>query len=228
MLGCNFATVVPTPFVFAEGPAAIGKKRYRLDVGGGVGSGACCGFVGGGAGGQARLRYGFSERAEIGVGSFAMFAGSGDRVKKRYPEFLWLSSKVDFKWQLNRWAALLLGAGGGLTPYAPFLGGDLGIVMGRPGRKRVSPYGGLRLGVSGPVGSVDRIDTSVAGDVSTGPVVGNMTVQAAGGFLANFTPDIAFVLEGGCGAIIPFAFALGGVGGAGYFYTGLSFRLGGP
>lgn len=45
-------------------------------------------FVGGGAGGQARLRYGFSGRAEIGVSSFAMLAGSADPVKKRYPSGL--------------------------------------------------------------------------------------------------------------------------------------------
>jgi len=226
LFGCNFGTTLPTPFVVGEGPATVGKKKTRLDVGGGAGFGACCGWPGPGAGGQVRVRHGIADRHELGVSAMALFI-QADTEESRYPAHFWMSAKLDYKWQFNRYAALLLGAGGGITPFSPFIGGDVGVVVGRPGWKKLVPYGAVRLSGSAPVGRVDRIiideDTG-----ETGPIVPNVTLLGAVGLKINFKPWLAWVIEIGGGGIFPIGGTEGGGhGGAFYGYTGLSFRLGG-
>ena len=231
LLACTFGTTLPSPFVVGEGPATVGKKETRLDVGGGGGGGSCCGWAGAGGGGYVRVRHGIGDRHELGVSAMAlgMFAPT---MGERYPANFWLSAKLDYKWQLNRYAALLLGAGGGISPFSPFIGGDMGVVVGRPGPKKVVPYCALRLGGSVPVGRADRIKLDDDGD-ETGPIVPNVTLVGAVGIKLSFRRWLAWVVEVGGGGIFPIGGPVGedgdrGYGYAVYGYTGLSFRFGGP
>lgn len=227
LLACNFGTTMPTPFVVGEGPASVGKKQTRLDVGAGGGGGSCCGWSGPGLGGHVRVRHGIADRHELGVSAMALGI-EAETERGRYPANFWLSAKLDYKWQLNPYAALLLGAGGGLSPFSPFIGGDVGVVVGRPGWKKFVPYGAIRLSGSLPVGTEDRLlEDEDSGE--TGPIVPNVTLMGAVGLKINFKRWIAWVIEVGGGGIFP----IGGPGndvhgGALYGYTGLSFRLGGP
>jgi hypothetical protein len=111
-MGCNFGTTLPTPFVIGEGPATVGHKRTRFDVGVGGGWGRCCGWASGGGGGNVKVRHGVAEKHELGVSALAM-GMSSDGEEGRYPAHFWLSAKLDYKWQFSRYAALLAGAGGG-------------------------------------------------------------------------------------------------------------------
>jgi len=227
-VGCNFGTTLPTPFVVGEGPAAVGKNRTRLDIGLGGGWGACCGWMSGGGGGNVRMRHGLAEKHELGLSAFAM--GMESKAEKhKYLSGIWLSAKLDYKWQVSRYAALVAGFGGGLTPYAPFVGGDVGVVVGRPGRRTLVPYGAIRLAGSVPVGTVDRIVTD-DDTRETGPIVPNVTLLGAAGLQINLASDIALVFEVGGGGIFP----IGGDddggpghGGAIYGYMGLNMRFGG-
>ncbi len=224
--GCNYGTTMPPPFVVGEGPTAVGKDRTRVAVGFGGGTGGCCGWLNGGMGGHARVRHGVAAKHEVGVSAVALFLSS-DAENKRYPEHLFLSAKLDYKWQFSRYSALLLGGGGGLTPYSPFLGGDVGVVVGRPGWKKVVPYGAVRLSGSVPLGTVDRIITSEESG-TTGPIVPNLTLLGAVGLEINFKRWIAWIIEVGGGGIFPIGAPEDGgrPGGAWYAYTGLSFRIG--
>jgi hypothetical protein len=206
---CSCAPTLP-PFLVAETAEVLPEKGVALSAGGGAAllttdfrtAGGCC------AGAETRVRVGVGNHQELSLTN-AWSATGG----------VWnLSSRVGYKRQLARWAAIEAGASFVLHHFTRQAMGGLGLdvnaVLSAPasGRwRRVQPYGGLRTATVVPLAS----------DVFSGPgLVGALSIPA--GLAWRTSRATRFFLEGGALATYTwyrandavFSYPLGGAYGA--------------
>jgi hypothetical protein len=217
--GCTSGVAPPGPFVAQETARSIGEGKTRVDFSAGGGGGGCCGWVGGAAGGQARVRRGVSDSVEVGGSASAAWYTP-------HHDFQWapvntgpltLAAQADVKVTLEDRVALVFNGGGGMSPVGAFITGATALVVGDPTPAKVEPYGQLRLAFSAPVGATGFIP-----DESPGTVDPAIFFLGAVGVLVHLDDRIAMAFEGGGGGIFSRTH-----GGAGYATIGVQLALGG-
>jgi hypothetical protein len=198
LVGCSSGVVPPGPFVAQETARSIGAGRTRVDATTGGGFGACCGWPGGGVGGQVRVRHGIADEVELGASAAAAWYGG-------YHDFEWVSARpgplsvaaqFDVKLTLESRVALVFNGGGGMTPVGAFATGAIAMVVGPPVPKKVEPYGQLRFAFSSPMGPTGFIPDELPGTVEPAAYV-----LGAAGTLVHITSRTALAFELGGGGI---------------------------
>lgn len=217
LLGCTSGAIPPGPFVAQEGPRSVGKGRTRLDVAGGGAFGSCCGWIGGGAGGQARVRHGITDDFELGVSGSVLWFSHEDFVTVRHSAGpLTVAGQMDLKLTLEDHVAVVLNSGAVVSPIGSSVTGAAALVLGKPQPGRVEPYGQLRTAFSIPIGRVGHVPDETPGSVD--PAV---FLLAGAGMLIHFTDRTALALEAGGGGVFAATH-----GGAGYATAGVNMTLG--
>jgi hypothetical protein len=214
-VGCISGVTPPVGFVAHEGAGTLGPGATSLTLSAGGGMGACCGWVGGGAGGQGRVRHGVADSLEVGGSVLVAWFSDEDFEPVGGP--VSVGGQGELKVALTDEVALLFGAGGGSTPLATFfVNGSTALIVGKK-LPRVELYGQGRLAFSGPFGATARIPDEDPGTVEPAAyLIGSV------GLLKDVSPRAALALEIGGGGI----FTPPRSGGAGYVAVGIQIRLG--